>query len=36
MVLSPRKSEREAGIYDIGDTIAAGWRQDAERVLPDD
>ena len=35
MVLSPRKSEREAGIYDIGDMIAAGWRQDAQRVLPD-
>ncbi len=35
MVMAPRKSEREAGIHDIGDMIAAGWRQDAQRVLPD-
>jgi spermidine/putrescine transport system ATP-binding protein len=35
MVMAPRKSEREAGIHDIGDTIAAGWRGDAQRVLPD-
>jgi spermidine/putrescine transport system ATP-binding protein len=35
MVMAPRKSEREAGVYDIGDTIAAGWRADSERLLPD-
>ena len=36
MVMSPRKSEREQGVYDIGDTIAAGWRAEAERILPND
>ena len=36
MVMAPRKSEREAGVYDIGDTIAAGWRAEAERILPND
>ncbi len=36
MVMAPRKSEREAGVYDIGDMIAAGWRAEAERILPDD
>jgi spermidine/putrescine transport system ATP-binding protein len=35
MVMAPRKSEREAGTYDIGDTIAAGWRAESERLLPD-
>ena len=35
MVLAPRKSERDAGVYDIGDMIAAGWRPEAERILPD-
>ena len=35
MVMAPRKSEREAGVYDIGDMIAAGWRTDSERILPD-
>jgi spermidine/putrescine transport system ATP-binding protein len=35
MVMAPRKSERDAGVYDIGDMIAAGWRADAERILPD-
>ena len=34
MVMAPRKSEREAGVYDIGDMIAAGWRSDSERILP--
>jgi spermidine/putrescine transport system ATP-binding protein len=34
MVMAPRKSERDAGVYDIGDTIAAGWRAEAERILP--
>ena len=36
MVMAPRKSEREAGVYDIGDMIAAGWRAESERLLPDD
>ena len=36
MVMAPRKSEREAGVYDIGDAIAAGWRAEAERILPND
>jgi spermidine/putrescine transport system ATP-binding protein len=36
MVMAPRKSEREAGVYDIGDMIAAGWRAEAERILPND
>ncbi len=36
MIMAPRKSEREAGVYDIGDTIAAGWRAEAERILPND
>jgi spermidine/putrescine transport system ATP-binding protein len=36
MIMAPRKSEREAGVYDIGDTIAAGWRAEAERILPTD
>jgi spermidine/putrescine transport system ATP-binding protein len=35
MVMAPRKLERDTGIYDIGDTIAAGWRKDAELILPD-
>ena len=35
MVMAPRKAERDSGIYDIGDQIAAGWRADAERILPD-
>ncbi len=34
MVMAPRKFEREAGTYDIGDMIAAGWRADVERILP--
>ena len=33
-VMAPRKSERDAGVYDIGDMIAAGWRAEAERILP--
>jgi spermidine/putrescine transport system ATP-binding protein len=36
MVMAPRKSERDTGIYEIGDTIAAGWRAEAERILPKD
>ena len=36
MVMAPRKSERDAGVYDIGDSIAAGWRAEAERILPND
>ena len=34
MVMAPRKSERDAGVYDIGDMIAAGWRAEEERILP--
>ena len=34
MLMAPRKSERDAGVYDIGDMIAAGWRAEAERILP--
>lgn len=34
MVMAPRKSERDAGVYNIGDMIAAGWRPEAERILP--
>ena len=33
MVLAPRKSERDSGVYEIGDDVAAGWRPDAARVL---
>jgi spermidine/putrescine transport system ATP-binding protein len=33
MVLSPRKSERGSGTFDIGDTAAAGWRPEAALVL---
>ena len=36
MVMAPRKTERAAGVYEIGDTIAAGWRAEAERILPND
>jgi spermidine/putrescine transport system ATP-binding protein len=35
-ILSPRKSEREGGVFDIGDRIAAGWRADQARELPAD
>jgi spermidine/putrescine transport system ATP-binding protein len=33
MILSPRKSERDSGTFDIGDTAAAGWRPEAALVL---
>jgi spermidine/putrescine transport system ATP-binding protein len=33
MVLSPRKSERDSGTFEIGDTAAAGWRPEAALVL---
>lgn len=33
MVLAPRKSERDSGVYEIGDLVAAGWRPDAARIL---
>ena len=32
MVMTSRKSERDVGVFDIGDMIAAGWR--AERSTP--
>jgi spermidine/putrescine transport system ATP-binding protein len=36
MVMAARKSERETGAFDIGDMIAAGWRADSARLLPND
>jgi spermidine/putrescine transport system ATP-binding protein len=36
MVMAPRMSEREAGAFEIGDVLAAGWRKDAERLLPNE
>ena len=36
MIMAPRKGEREDGVHNIGDVIAAGWRADAERLLPKD
>jgi spermidine/putrescine transport system ATP-binding protein len=33
MVLSPRKSERTSGIFEIGDSAVAGWRPEAALVL---
>ncbi len=33
MVLSPRKSERGSGIFEIGDRAVAGWRPEAALVL---
>jgi spermidine/putrescine transport system ATP-binding protein len=35
LVVSPRRSERDVGIFDIGDSVAAGWRWDAAQVLAD-
>ena len=35
MVLSPRKSERGGGIFEIGDMATAGWRPEAALVLAD-
>jgi spermidine/putrescine transport system ATP-binding protein len=35
-ILSPRKGEREAGVFEIGDMIAAGWRAEQARELPAD
>ncbi|MGL4592670.1 MAG: ABC transporter ATP-binding protein [Aestuariivirga sp.] len=36
MVMAPRMSERDAGAFEIGDVLAAGWRKDAERLLPNE
>jgi len=33
MVLTPRKSEQSSGVFEIGDTAATGWRQEAALVL---
>ena len=33
MVLSPRKSERDSGTFNIGDVAAAGWRPESALVL---
>jgi len=35
-IVTPYKTEREAGAFDIGDKIAAGWRSEAARLLPDE
>jgi spermidine/putrescine transport system ATP-binding protein len=35
LVVSPRRSERDVGTFDIGDNVAAGWRGDAAQVLAD-
>lgn len=36
MVLSPRKSERVGGIFEIGDTAFAGWRNEQALILAAD
>jgi spermidine/putrescine transport system ATP-binding protein len=36
LVVSPRRSERDVGTFEIGDTIAAGWRGDAVQILVDE
>ncbi len=33
MVLSPRKSERTGGVFEIGDVASAGWRKESALVL---
>ena len=35
LVISPRRNERDVGIFEIGDNVAAGWRGDAAQVLAD-
>jgi spermidine/putrescine transport system ATP-binding protein len=35
LVVSPRRTERDVGTFDIGDTVAAGWRGDAAQILAD-
>jgi spermidine/putrescine transport system ATP-binding protein len=35
LVVSPRRSERDSGSYDIGDSVVAAWRGDAAQVLAD-
>jgi spermidine/putrescine transport system ATP-binding protein len=35
LVVSPRRNERDVGTFEIGDTVAAGWRGDAAQVLAD-
>jgi len=34
-VVAPRKAEHLSGIYNIGDSISAGWRPEHARLLPD-
>ncbi len=36
LVVSPRRNERDIGIFDIGDSVAAGWRGDAAQILADE
>ena len=35
LVVSPRRNERDVGTFEIGDSVAAGWRGDAAQVLAD-
>jgi spermidine/putrescine transport system ATP-binding protein len=36
LVVSPRRNERDVGTFEIGDSVAAGWRGDAAQVLADE
>jgi spermidine/putrescine transport system ATP-binding protein len=36
LVVSPRRSERDVGTFEIGDSVAAGWQGDAAHVLADE
>jgi spermidine/putrescine transport system ATP-binding protein len=36
LVVSPRRSERDVGTFEIGDSVAAGWRGDAAQELADE
>jgi spermidine/putrescine transport system ATP-binding protein len=35
LVVSSRRSEQDVGVFEIGDSVAAGWRNEAARVLVD-
>jgi spermidine/putrescine transport system ATP-binding protein len=35
LVVSPRRSERDVGTFEIGDSVVAGWHQEAAQVLLD-
>jgi spermidine/putrescine transport system ATP-binding protein len=36
LVVSPRRNERDVGTFEIGDSVAAGWRGDAAQILADE